>query len=149
MKIRLFTLVFIAHSLGLLAQNKATFTIQADKPTAEISPNMWGLFFEDINMGADGGIYAELVKNRSFEFFKPMMGWKTMGGKTMFGISIGGEMTVINRPEKEATNPRYLQVLLENNAKGSLGLTNEGFRGMGIKKGLRYDFSVFLPSKNG
>ncbi len=147
MKIRLFTLVFIAYSLGVLAQNKATFTIQADKPTAEISPNMWGIFFEDINLGADGGMYAELVKNRSFEFFKPMMGWKTMGGKSMSGISIGGEITVINRPEKEATNPRYLQVSLDNNAKGSLGLTNEGFRGMGIKKGLRYDFSVLYHQK--
>ncbi len=147
MKNTLFSLAIIAFSVGISAQNKAVFTVQADKPMAEISPNMWGIFFEDINMGADGGIYAELVKNRSFEFFKPMMGWEVKGGKSMFGIKIGGEMTVINRPEKTATNPRYLQVLLDNNAKGSLGLTNEGFRGMGIKKGLRYDFSVFYRQK--
>ena len=36
---------------------------------------MWGVFFEDINFGADGGIYAEMVKNRSFEFSMPLMGW--------------------------------------------------------------------------
>ena len=37
---------------------------------------MWGVFFEDINFAADGGIYAELVKNRSFEFSLPMTGWR-------------------------------------------------------------------------
>lgn len=147
MKIKLLALVLVTYSIGVFAQNQAVFTVKADKPTAEISPTMWGIFFEDINMGADGGIYAELVKNRSFEFFKPLMGWKINGGKAMYGINIGGEITVINRPEKVATNPRYVQVLLENNAKGSLGLTNEGFRGMGIKKGLRYDFSVLYRQK--
>lgn len=45
-----------------------------------------GEFFEDINLGADGGMYAELVKNRSFEFSKPLMGWKTEG-KVKEGIS--------------------------------------------------------------
>ena len=147
MKIKLLTLIFLAQTVGVLAQNKATFTIQADKTTAEISPNMWGIFFEDINLGADGGLYAELVKNRSFEFFKPMMGWKVTGGKAMSNLKIGGEITVINRPEKEATNPRYVQVLLDKTEKGTLGLTNEGFRGMGIKKGLRYDFSVLYHQK--
>jgi alpha-L-arabinofuranosidase len=149
MKNKLSTLIFLFLSLSVMAQNKAVFTVKTDKPTAEVSPNMWGVFFEDINLGADGGMYAELVKNRSFEFFKPLMGWEVKGAKSMSGIKIGGEITVINRPEKEATNPRYLQVLLDNNAKGSLGLVNEGFRGMGIKKGLRYDFSVFYRQKTG
>ena len=48
-----------------------TLVVKAAQPTATIEPTMWGVFFEDINLGADGGIYAELVKNRSFEFFKP------------------------------------------------------------------------------
>ena len=148
MKNKFFILILSLYSMGILAQNKAIFTLKADKPTADVSPNMWGIFFEDINLGADGGIYAELVKNRSFEFFKPMMGWKVTGGKSMFGINISNEITVINRPDKAATNPRYLQILLDNNAKGSLGLTNEGFRGMGIKKGLRYDFSVLYRQKD-
>ena len=52
-----------------------TLTIQADKPGAQINPAMWGIFFEDINFGADGGLYAEMVKNRSFEFPEPLMGW--------------------------------------------------------------------------
>ena len=50
-------------------------TIYADSPGAHINPSMWGIFFEDINFGADGGLYAELVKNRGFEFPQPLQGW--------------------------------------------------------------------------
>jgi len=118
------------------AQDKCIINIKADKPTAEIQPTMWGVFFEDINMGADGGIYAELVKNRSFEFYKPLMGWKVEQAKFEEGT-----VTVLNRKEKNTANPRFIRVKVNHTGK-SLGLVNEGFRGMGIKKGLRYDFSV-------
>jgi len=50
---------------ALLAAEPVTLTIQADKPGPKINSSMWGIFFEDINFGADGGLYAELVKNRS------------------------------------------------------------------------------------
>src|SRR5438067_1629971 len=53
-----------------------TITVQVDRPGAAISPTLFGLFFEDINFAADGGLYPERVKNRSFEFPDPMMGWK-------------------------------------------------------------------------
>ena len=56
------------------AQNNNTIMVQVNKPGAEVQPTMWGVFFEDINLGADGVIYAELVKNRSFEFYQPLMG---------------------------------------------------------------------------
>jgi alpha-L-arabinofuranosidase len=148
MKIKFLIFLIILNQTALFSQNKAVFNVQVDKPIAEVSPNMWGIFFEDINLGADGGLYAELVKNRSFEFFKPLTGWTITGGKSFYGIKIGGEITIINRPEKQATNPRYMQVVMENNKKGELGLTNEGFRGMGIKKGLKYDFSVLYRQKN-
>jgi alpha-N-arabinofuranosidase len=60
----------------LSAQQVNEISILANKPVADIQPTMWGVFFEDINFAADGGIYAELVKNRSFEFSLPMMGWR-------------------------------------------------------------------------
>src|SRR5688572_6818222 len=119
------------------SQQTHTLVVKAAQPTATIQPTMWGVFFEDINLGADGGIYAEMVKNRSFEFFKPLMGW-TVNRKKF----VEGEMLVINRSEENTRNPRFLRVTMNNAAKGDLGLTNEGFRGMGIKKGVRYDFSV-------
>src|SRR5688572_20593758 len=62
--------------INLLAQPSTKLTVQVDKPVAAIQPTMWGVFFEDINFGADGGLYAELIKNRSFEFSQPLMGWK-------------------------------------------------------------------------
>jgi len=118
------------------SQQNHTLVVKAAQPTATIQPTMWGVFFEDINFGADGGIYAEMVKNRSFEFFKPLMGW-TVNRKKF----VEGEVLVVHDGEK-TNNPRHLRVTMNNTVKGDLGLTNEGFRGMGIKKGLRYDFSV-------
>lgn len=117
--------------------NNNVITIKPDAPIAEIQPTMWGIFFEDINLGADGGIYAELIKNRSFEFAMPMMGWKILGKPLT-----EGDFVVENRQQTNTANPRFLRVTLHNNAKGSIGLSNEGFRGMGIKKDVRYDFSV-------
>ncbi|MEI9808665.1 MAG: hypothetical protein WDO16_12845 [Bacteroidota bacterium] len=58
--------------------------------------------FEDINLGADGGLYAELVKNRSFEFTKPLMGWKTE--QTPF---VEGAVTIMNRQGTDLSNPRF------------------------------------------
>lgn len=119
------------------SQSDKVFTIQASQIIAPIQPTMWGVFFEDINLGADGGIYAEMIKNRSFEFAKPLMGWK-VEQKPSF---TEGMVTVQNRQGKNLANPRFLHVLLNHTAKGQLGLTNEGFRGMGIRKGSQYDFS--------
>ena len=119
------------------ANAQHVLTVKANEPTAAIQPTMWGVFFEDINFGADGGIYAELVKNRSFEFFKPLMGWAVQQKKFT-----EGSVLVLNRKEENSPNPRFLRVTANNFSKGDLSLTNEGFRGMGIKKGLRYDFSL-------
>lgn len=126
------------------AQTNAPLIVKANEIKGEIQPTMWGVFFEDINFGADGGIYAELIKNRSFEFIKPMMGWKVLGKP-----KTEGDFLVINRTEENTNNTRFLRVTLHNNAERSIGLTNEGFRGMGIKKDNRYDFSVMVRRKSG
>ena len=131
--IGLVALVCVTYSQ---AQTK-TFTVKANAIKGEIQPTMYGVFFEDINFGADGGIYAELVKNRSFEFFRPMMGWTVQPRQVPEGT-----MQVINRQQEHTANPRFLRVSPNNAAKGSLGLTNDGFRGMGIKKDVEYTFSV-------
>ena len=78
MKKQYLFIFFILFTYSINAQNPATFTIHTDKPIANVAPTMWGIFFEDINLGADGGLYAELIKNRSFEFAKPLMGWKKL-----------------------------------------------------------------------
>jgi len=135
-RIYLLAAFLLASALGVNAQLKKTFTVQADQAIAKVSPNMWGVFFEDINLGADGGIYAELVKNRSFEFGQPLMGWNKLGDNIPEGA-----LLILNQNAQNPNNPRFLRVNT-GQVSGKLGLQNEGFRGMGIKKGLRYDFSV-------
>lgn len=120
-----------------------TIIVKVNQTLAEVQPTMWGVFFEDINMGADGGIYAELVKNRSFEFYKPLMGWKVEQKKFN-----EGSVLVLNR-QGNLSNPRFVRITAKQAAKGDLGLNNEGFRGMGIKKDLRYDFSVMYRQPSG
>lgn len=111
-----------------------TVTVLASKPVAKIQPAMWGLFFEDINFAADGGLYAELVKNRSFEFDEPMMGWTETTGNDSIG------RIFIYRDESK-TNAHYLRLQsYVNNA--DFGVTNEGFRGIGLRAGNSYDFSI-------
>jgi alpha-N-arabinofuranosidase len=130
----------ICLSLALHAQ---PIIVKADHPTASIQPAMWGIFFEDINLAADGGIYAELVKNRSFEFFNPMMGWKIQQANAATGTIL-----VVNRQAEDSSNPRFIRVT-RNIETGIFGLTNEGFRGMGIKQNEQYNFSVWARSESG
>ena len=122
-------------TLNILAQTAMPIVVKVDQPKAAIQPTMWGIFFEDINMAADGGLYAELVKNRSFEFFKPLMGWEILKPDTTTGVLI------INQSETNPANPRYARITI-NQGEASFGLSNEGFRGMGIKKGMTYHFSL-------
>ncbi|MCL7986697.1 alpha-L-arabinofuranosidase [Sphingobacterium sp. lm-10] len=141
LKIVLLAVILQTHPRAF-AQEQKTFVIDASRPKGDINPNMWGIFFEDINMGADGGIYAELIKNRSFEFFRPMMGWKKLGKANE------ANMTILNRQEDQhQANPRYLRVDTRK-VDSLIGLQNEGFRGIGIKEGLAYDFSLLYRQPN-
>lgn len=117
------------------AQTTKSIIIKVNQPKTEIQPTMWGIFFEDINLAADGGLYAELVKNRSFEFAKPLMGWKILKPDTTAGILI------INQQETNPDNPRFIRITRDNETE-KFGLSNEGFRGMGVKQGMTYHFSV-------
>src|SRR5215510_9678118 len=93
----------------------ATITIAIDKPGAAINPAMWGVFFEDINFGADGGLYAELVKNRGFEFPEPLMGWSRISPS-----NARGELSVRTDGPFNADNPHYVRIV--STAKAPFGL---------------------------
>lgn len=119
-----------------------TIILKVNKPQAVVQPTMWGIFFEDINFSADGGIYAELVKNRSFEFAQPMMGWKEVKSNG------DGKILIVNRQTEHAANPRYASLTVHA-PQGYYGLFNEGFRGMGFKKGLSCNFSFLARNTGG
>jgi len=120
----------------------ATLTVQTDQPGAKLNPAMWGIFFEDINFGADGGLYAEMVKNRGFEFPEPMMGWIKICPNLAHG-----ELSIRNDEPFDAANPHYLRILSEGTAP--FGVSNEGYRGMGVRKDETYDFSAQIRGVDG
>lgn len=66
-----------AAAAAATAAEPATITISADKPGHKVAPTLWGVFFEDINLSADGGLYAELLRNRSFEDSDEPQHWST------------------------------------------------------------------------
>ncbi len=132
-KILSLTTVLAICGSFLYAQNAVDLKVQLDNASGKISPHMWGIFFEDINLGADGGIYAELVKNRSFEFDHPMMGWKRLENVPE------GTFLIVNDSRRKG-NARSLKIHKPTDFK--TGLQNEGFRGMGVKKGDGYEFSL-------
>jgi alpha-N-arabinofuranosidase len=126
---------FLFLALPAMQGGLVTLTVQANHPGAKINPAMWGIFFEDINFGADGGLYAELVKNRSFEFPDPLIGWIKISPSMAHG-----DLTVRDDDPFDANNPHYVRIASEGTAP--FGISNEGFRGMGVKKGEAYDFSA-------
>lgn len=111
--------------------------IRTDRPGAEVQPTMYGLFFEDINYAADGGLYAEKVKNRSFEFPNPLMGWESFGNVT---VKTGGPFE---------RNPHYVTLMPVGHRDKATGLTNEGYFGVSFSKDEDYRFSVWARPADG
>jgi alpha-L-arabinofuranosidase len=130
------------NSQASMAPQDATITVNADRPGPRVNPAMWGAFFEDINFGADGGLYAEMVKNRSFEFPEPLMGWS----KVSPSLAKGNVQILTEAPYRE-TNPNYARIT--SMAAAPIGIVNEGFRGMGVRAGELYDFSAQIRGIEG
>jgi alpha-L-arabinofuranosidase len=140
MKTRLILLASILLLGTCLASQAQTnnFDINLKKLGAPIQPTMYGIFFEDINFAADGGLYAELVKNRSFEFpVDPLQGW------TAFGNVKVREDGPFDR------NPHYVRLADPGHAHKHTGLENNGFFGIGLKEGAQYRFSVWARVPDG
>src|SRR5215218_673744 len=113
-----------AQALPAAAQVRS-ITVQVDRPGAAIPRTLFGLFFEDINFGADGGLYPERVKNRSFEFPEPLMSWKKSASP-----DAQGEYAIRTDRPASPTNPHYLRL---TSRAGRYGVTNDGFRGVSVE----------------
>ena len=126
----------LSAGMALNAQNAHQMVVQTNKVGAEIQPTMYGLFFEDINYGADGGLYAEMIKNRSFEFPQSFMGWTTFGNVKLMH----------DGPFER--NPHYVRLGDPGHAHKRTGIENEGFFGVSVKKDADYRFSVWARGEN-
>ena len=128
------SMVFAA---SLQAQAQHVMDVNTQKLGAPVSPTMYGLFFEDINYAADGGLYAELVKNRSFEFPNPFTGW-----------DISGKVSLKDDGPFDK-NPHYVRLAPSGHNDKHTMIENHGFFGMGVKGGEEYRFSVWARVPDG
>ncbi len=99
---------------------------------------MYGIFFEDINYGADGGLYGEMIMNRSFEFPQNLAGWKSFGN-----VEIKNE----NPPFEN--NPHYARLSYSGHKEKWTGLQNNGLLGIGVKKDAQYKISFWARVEGG
>jgi len=148
-KSKIFATAFSLSVAFFSAQNgnvtKHFLDLDGTSTNINIQPTMYGIFFEDINFAADGGIYAELIKNRSFEFDEPLMGWKQENTKTLSPNLDSGFLTIYSDDSK--TNKNYARITIYNDK--NYILENEGFRGIGLHQGEKYDFSFNLENVSG
>ncbi len=127
-----FAAAILALALSTHAQ-PAKISVDAAHPGHPVSPMLWGIFFEDINLSADGGIYPELIRNRSFEDARRPEYWKLTGN---------AKATVASSNPLNTQNPHYLQI----DTTGAFALANDGYWGMNITEGDSYTFEAALRS---
>ena len=137
MKRRLLTCAIAAASVMAAGAQTNVMDINTKKAGAKIQDTMYGLFFEDINYAADGGLYGELVKNRSFEFPQSFMGWQVFGDVKLKD----------DGPFERC--PHYVVLGAPNHKERRTGIQNEGYFGIGVVKGEEYRFSVWAKAPKG
>ena len=144
----------IARTIALLSLLAATplpaqappavLTVDLDQPGKAISPDLMGVFFEDINYAADGGLYAEMIQNRSFEYSALDNGeWTAMTSWSRAARGgAGGNLRITSAAPIHPNNPQYLVIETFTPGEG-FGIANTGFDGIAVQAGETYDFSVF------
>lgn len=126
----------LSAALSSFAQTHV-MDVNTGKKGAPIQNTMYGIFFEDINYGADGGLYGELIKNRSFEFKQNLMGWTTFGN---VNVKDDG-------PFERC--PHYVEVTYPGHDDRRSGLQNDGFGGISLKQGDSYRLSLWAKAPQG
>jgi alpha-L-arabinofuranosidase len=128
-RLALFALVFL--TVGPFRIFAAELIIQADRPGVTVCPELYGVFFEDINRAGDGGIYAEKIQNRSFEDHPTPIAWTPLESP---GASVG--FTLDKTLPLNADNPTSLKIHIEKTGSGRVGLFNQGFKGITAGKSM-------------
>ena len=137
MKFRLFSCAIALASAMAAGAQTNVMDINTKKVGAPVQNTMYGLFFEDINYAADGGLYGELIKNRSFEFPQNFMGWQVFG-----------KVQLKNDGPFERC-PHYVTLSDPGHKERRTGLQNEGYFGIGVVEGEEYRFTVWARAPKG
>lgn len=138
--------ITLAASLYGTSTAQAILTADFSKPATEVSKNLYGIFYEDINYAADGGLYGEMIQNRSFEFRvskkKPTEAWTDVninGQKSKSRVK-GAKESPLNE-----NNPIYAKLTVKQTGDG---IANKGYGGMYLEKGKKYPGSLYLRSSD-
>lgn len=137
---------WVAMPAAAQEPHSARIDVRLDQPAKPISPVLFGIFFEDLNYAADGGLYAELIQNGSFEYspldsptWNALSFWQlatTNGARGSIGVQ---DAAPIN-----ANKPTYAVLRCDSTCNhGEVGMSNGGFDGIAVKAGQIYDFSMF------
>lgn len=133
----------VANLLEAANSREARVTVEAGAAGIPVSPTMFGVFFEDINYAADGGLYAELVQNRSFEHRDGLYAWSKPRDNTR-----PVNLTLATERPLHPNNPRYLRLVLEPGS-GLAGVANAGWDGIPLREGENYLCSVWARAGEG
>ena len=134
---KIFLMALLASSLAANAQVK--INVDAANPGIKVSPNLYGIFFEDINHAADGGLYAELISNRSFEDSdNAIPTWRTSASN---GASITSQL--VSKALLNNAQGKALQITVKADKAATASLINEGFWGINAVQGRTYKLSLF------
>ena len=135
---KLYALLVLLAGFGAVSSARTNLNLDLKKTGAPVQPTMYGIFFEDINFAADGGLYAELVKNRSFEYpCDRLQGWKAFG------------KVEIKDDGPFERNPHYARISDPGHPHKWSGLENEGYFGIGVKQGEIYRLSFWARAPLG
>ena len=132
-----------AFAFAVQAQTTATLTIQADQPGAVVSSNLFGIFFEEINFAGEGGVYAEMVRNRSFYSSTSANYWTLVTKGTATGA-----MNVDASQPLNTNIPNSLKLTMQSGT-GSVGAGNAGFWGMSLQSGATYNLNFYALGSSG
>lgn len=129
--------------ISILGFSDHTLKVDFNKVGTKISPTLFGIFIEDINHAVTGGLYAELVKNSSFEYSDPMDGWTI----NTYGSGITAEVASKTSTSINDVNPNYFSVKIPVNGEWA-ELSNSGYNGIPLEKGENYDLSLYAKTQN-
>ena len=123
----------LLFTTALPAQPRGPYLVVDDAAAGiPVQPTMYGVFLEDINFAADGGLYAEKVSNRSFEYDNPLQGWKTYG-----------KVAVLDEGGPFDRNPHYVRLKYPGHPVAKTALENSGWFGIGLEEGAEYRLSFW------
>jgi len=163
-----------AVTFNVRGVERVVIDVDAAKAGPAINPNMYGIFLEEINHGVDGGLYAEMVRNRGFEDSRPPEGyhfergaWRNRNGFdsgfSRYGYTTNGVpfWSLVQSGETKGSmhlqtsggitdqSSYCLRLEIASDSGGRIGVANEGFFGIGVKEGERYALSLYARGSNG